>query len=89
MTAPTGAGAPPTIDNSDLGLLSNPLTTDPTFNSRGLPCLYVNPGTCTTNNGFIQYFRDDRIGSGAWAAISITPAGRFKRWFWNGSKWSE
>ena len=90
LTAPVGAGAPPTINNSDLGLLSDPLTTDPSFNSRGLPCLYVNPGTCTTNNGFIQYFRDDRIGgSGAWAAISITPAGRFKRWFWTGSKWTE
>ena len=89
MTAPSGPGAPPTINNSDLGLLSNPLTTDPSFNSRGLPCLYVNPGTCATNNGFIQYFRDDRIGSGAWAAISITPAGRFKRWFWNGTVWTE
>ena len=88
MTAPSGPGAPPTINNSDLGLLSNPLTTDPSFNSRGLPCLYENPGTCT-NNGFIQYFRDDRIGSGAWAAISITPAGRFKRWFWNGTVWTE
>ncbi len=89
MTAPSGPGAPPTINNSDLGLLSNPLTTDPSFNSRGLPCLYVNPGTCSPNNGFIQYFRDDRIGSGAWAAISITPAGRFKRWFWNGTVWTE
>src|ERR1044071_5901166 len=34
---PTGLGAPAAIDNPTLGLTSNPATTDPSFNSRGLP----------------------------------------------------
>jgi prepilin-type N-terminal cleavage/methylation domain-containing protein len=83
---PTGALAPAAIDNGTLGLTLDPLTTDPAFNSRGLPCNYSS-GTCS-NSAFIKYFKDNRIGgSGGWAAISITPAGRIKRWFWNGSTW--
>jgi len=84
--APTGPGAPAVIANSALGLLSDPQTGDPSFNSRGLPCAYSG-GACP-NVAFIKYFKDDRIsGNGGWAAISITPAGRIKRWFWNGSSW--
>src|SRR2546426_1348119 len=41
MPTPAGPGAPPKIDNADLGLLADPLTSDPSFNSRGLPCAYV------------------------------------------------
>jgi hypothetical protein len=47
---------------------------------------------CTNagSTGFIEYFKDNRIGgSGGWAAISITPAGRIKRWFWSGSAWTD
>jgi prepilin-type N-terminal cleavage/methylation domain-containing protein len=85
---PTGTGAPPAIADSTLGLTVDPLTSDPSFNSRGIPCSYSG-GTCTTNNAFIQYFKDNRIaGSGGWAAISISPAGRIGRWFWNGSSWT-
>jgi prepilin-type N-terminal cleavage/methylation domain-containing protein len=84
---PMGAGAPAAIDDATLGLTSDPLTTDPSFNSRGLPCAYSG-GTCSASQAFIQYFKDNRIGgSGGWAAISISPAGRIKRWFWNGSSW--
>ena len=47
-----------------------------------------NGGTCT-NSGLIEYFKDNRIGgSGGWAAISVSPAGRITRWFWNGSAWA-
>ena len=85
---PTGTGAPAAIDNATLGLLSNPLTSDPSFNSRGLPCSFSG-GTCTPNAAFIQYYKDTRFsGSGGWAAISISPAGRIRRWFWSGSAWS-
>jgi hypothetical protein len=85
---PTGPGAPPAITNTALGLGADPLTTDPSFNSRGLPCAYSS-GVCT-NAAFIRYFKDNRIGgSGGWAAISMTPAGRIKRWFWNGSIWTD
>jgi prepilin-type N-terminal cleavage/methylation domain-containing protein len=83
---PAGVGAPPAITNTALGLIANPITSDPSFNTRGLPCAYSG-GACASN-AFIQYFKDDRIsGSGGWAAISITPAGRIKRWFWSGSSW--
>lgn len=85
---PTGTGAPSAISNSTLGLPSSPQTSDPSFNSRGLPCAYSS-GTCTSN-AFIQYFKDNRIsGSGGWAAISVSPAGRINRWFWNGSSWTD
>src|SRR5262249_51791952 len=76
---PTGTAAPPAITNAALGLTADPQTGDPSFNSRGLPCAYSS-GTCGTT-AFIQYFKDNRIGSpGGWAAVSITPAGRIKRW---------
>src|SRR5579883_3122469 len=87
MGTPSGTLAPSVIPDTSLGLTVDPLTSDPSFNSRGLPCAYAN-GVCSTNNGFIQYFKDSRIGgSGGWAAISISPAGRINRWFWNGSAW--
>jgi prepilin-type N-terminal cleavage/methylation domain-containing protein len=87
--SPTGIGAPTAITNAQMGLSADPLTSDPSFNSRGLPCSYGG-GSCTTNNAFVQYYKDSRIGgSGGWAAISVSPAGRIKRWFWNGSTWTE
>jgi prepilin-type N-terminal cleavage/methylation domain-containing protein len=87
--APTGTGAPTALDNTtQLGVTTAPLTTDPSFNSRGLPCTYAS-GSCTPNVSFVQYYKDNRIsGSGGWAAISVSPAGRIKRWFWNGSSWT-
>lgn len=85
---PSGTSAPAPIDSTTLGF-SSPRSDDPSFNPSGIPC-YYSSGTCTTNNGFIKYFKDNRIGgSGGWAAISVTPAGRVKRWFWTGSAWSE
>jgi prepilin-type N-terminal cleavage/methylation domain-containing protein len=87
MPAPTGVGAPPAISDSQLGLAADPLTSDPSFNSRGLPCAFSS-GNCTAG-AFIQYFKDNRIsGSGGWAAVTISPAGRINRWFWNGSAWT-
>jgi Tfp pilus assembly protein FimT len=86
--APTGAGAPAAVTNAALGMSTAPLTSDPSFNSRGLPCTYSG-GTCTPNVGFIKYFKDNRISNGGWAAISISPAGRIKRWFWNGTSWTD
>ncbi len=84
MTTPSGTGAPAAISTTVLGF--TPDTDDPSFNSRGLPCEYAS-GICTTK-GFISYYKDNRIdGSGGWAAISVSPAGRIKRWFYNGSAW--
>lgn len=85
---PGGTGTPPAITNTALGLTSNPQTVDPSFNPRGLPCVYTS-GTCV-NDAFIKYFSDGRVGASAgWSAISVTPAGRIKRWFWNGSSWTD
>jgi Tfp pilus assembly protein FimT len=83
-TLPTGTGAPPPISASQLSFTA--ITSDPSFNSRGLPCEYVS-GVCT-NRGFVFYFKDHRpIGVNRWAAVSISPAGRIKRWMWSGTDW--
>jgi len=88
LTTPSGPGAPPVISNSILGF--TPQTSDPSFNTRGLPCLFSG-GTCPTNYGFIYYFKDQRVAgaAGGWAAISLSPAGRIKRWFWSGAAWTD
>lgn len=84
MPSPSGVGSPSEIDNAVLGF--TPETTEPSFNSRGLPCVY-DDGNCT-NQGFLFYFKDtSRQGSQGWAALSISPAGRIKKWFWTGSGW--
>ena len=78
-------GAPTPLDTTTLGF--TPLTVDPTFNPRGLPCQYSS-GSCTTNVGFVYYFTDTRpLGNNGWAAVTISPAGRIKVWMWNGSAW--
>lgn len=87
MDAPTGSGAPGKVPYGQLGLSADPPSGDPSFNSRGIPCAYA-AGNCP-NTAFITYFKDNRITSpGGWAAISISPAGRINRWFYNGSSWT-
>ena len=83
-TTPTGANAPTTVPTTSLGFTAQ--TGDPSFNTSGIPCAYSG-GNCT-NAGFIYYFKDVRpLGKSGWAAVSISPAGRIKRWFWDGSNW--
>lgn len=83
---PTGTGAPTQMDASFLGF--DPLTTDPTFNPRGIPCTYSS-GTCTAPKGFVFYFRGTRpLGSDGWAAVTISPAGHVKTWMWDGGRWT-
>jgi prepilin-type N-terminal cleavage/methylation domain-containing protein len=85
MVAPTGAGAPSVISTTTLGY--TPQTGDISFNSRGLPCAYAS-GVCT-NHGFLYYFKDtSRQGTKGWAAMSVSPAGKIKKWYWNGSSWN-
>jgi prepilin-type N-terminal cleavage/methylation domain-containing protein len=84
MPTPVGAGAPSVIDNTVLGF--TPQGVEASFNTRGLPCVY-DGGPCD-NEGFLYYFKDtSRHGSQGWAALSISPAGRIKKWFWTGSAW--
>ena len=85
MTTLSGPGAPVALDSAALGF--TPKTTDPSFNSRGMPCAYAN-GYCI-GSGFRYYFKDTRsVGESRWSAISISPAGRVTKWFWSGSAWT-
>jgi len=83
----SGPNAPTTaLDSAFLGFTPQP--GDPSFNSTGLPCVYSG-GNCT-NNGFVYYFHDSRpAGQMGWAALSISPAGRLKKWYWSGSAWTD
>ena len=86
VTAPSGAGAPSALDTTTLGF--TPETGEASFSPTGLPCAYSG-GTCP-NRGFVYYFHDSRPqGQMGWAALSISPAGRLKKWYWNGSSWAD
>lgn len=81
----TGPGAPGVaLDSAILGF--TPATSDASFNPRGSPCTYSS-GSCT-NSGFVYYLTDSRpLGKSGWAAVTISPAGRIQKWFWNGYGW--
>src|SRR5437870_824643 len=84
VTSLTGPDAPGTTPT--LGFTA--ATGSPSFTATGLPCAYSS-GICT-NSGFVYYFHDTRSSSKTgWAAISISPAGRLKKWYWNGSTWTD
>lgn len=58
------------------------------MNARGLPCDTSVNAACNTNKGYIFYLSQQRTTSTtAWAAVSVTPAGRIKTWHWTGSVW--
>ena len=67
------------------------------FNARGLPCVGTG-GACSNvvtvagspqQVGFVIYFKNDKsFGVSGWGAITITPAGRIRSWFYNGSSYS-
>ena len=86
MAAPSGWGAPTALDNTTLGF--TPEAGDASFNSRGASCSYSG-GNCTSR-GFLYYFKDARtVGDSGWAALSISPGGRVKKWFWIDSTWTD
>lgn len=86
LPAPTGPGAPPALSTSILGFI--PQTGDASFNPMGLPCVYSS-GSCPSF-GFVYYFHDNRpAGQTGWAALSISPAGRLKKWYWSGTIWND
>lgn len=57
------------------------------YSSRGLPCNYSAPPTCTTPapTYFVYYFQDNRPTG--WSAVAVTKAGRTKTLIWNGTLW--
>jgi len=80
----------PSMPNTTLNTTGwiNPATTATNlwFNARGLPCDGV--GACNSPKGYIYYLSQSRnMGTTAWAAVSVTPAGRIRVWRWTGSVW--
>jgi prepilin-type N-terminal cleavage/methylation domain-containing protein len=59
------------------------------FSSRGLPCNYDAPPTCSTPSAsyFVYYLTDTRMGAPGWAGVVVTKAGRTKVVTWNGTAW--
>lgn len=67
----------------------------PKFNARGLPCVVPPSGTLCQNNdgtnqvGYVLYLRNQKtFGVSGWGAVTITPSGRIRTWFYNGSSYS-
>jgi Tfp pilus assembly protein FimT len=97
------AAAPSTANLSQqlLGANPNNLTpkdgTDPasrvTFGPQGLPCLSkgVTGGTvCNSQGGAVAYwvfFQNSFTQD--WAAVTVTPAGRIQKWYYDGTVWQK
>jgi prepilin-type N-terminal cleavage/methylation domain-containing protein len=85
MSELDGPGAPDALTIDQLAF--TPQSGDISYNSRGLPCEYSG-GVCT-GAGFLYYFKDtSREGNKGWAALSISPAGKITKWFWNNTNWN-
>jgi prepilin-type N-terminal cleavage/methylation domain-containing protein len=85
---PPSGGTPTALDAAKCGSSSTPDTTDDTyFNQLGSPCLY-NSGACSTSQAFVYYFNYAGASGPSWTAMCVSPAGRMKAWYWNGSGWS-
>ena len=86
------SGTPPAIDATSLSFTPrtyadlNGAATFAAFNARGMPCEYNTTTLACTTNGFVFYIKDTTRSNG-WTAVSISPAGRVKQWFWNGAAW--
>jgi type II secretory pathway pseudopilin PulG len=90
---PSGAGGQPTPfvltgDSSSGQPFSNVNTV--AFTSRGLPCDFTSPPTCSSpaSSYFVYYLTDSRIGKPGWAAVVVTKGGRTKVVMWNGTAWN-
>lgn len=89
----TGSNAPSALDtgtafgNSSLSAANGAIS----WNTRGLPCSFGggSGSAACTNSAFIWYFTfQPPWGSSRWAALSVSPAGRIKAWYWDGSQWT-
>jgi prepilin-type N-terminal cleavage/methylation domain-containing protein len=67
-------------------------TSGPTFGPRGLPCKPESVGTYTTcpslrqPTSYIAFFKNSQ--SEKWAAVTVNPSGRIRRWSYDGTSWS-
>lgn len=87
VETPSGDGAPDALDAETLwGGGNEPVATEPSFNPRGMPCSFSDTTkTCDAVAGFVYYFSIN----GRWSAIGISPAGRIRALYWNGSEWGK
>ncbi|HEX9153997.1 MAG TPA: hypothetical protein VF819_00460, partial [Nitrospira sp.] len=61
---------------------------EPTFSPRGLPCT-PDGSSCpspASPTSYITFFQNSQ--NGKWAAVTVSPAGRIRRWSYEGSSWS-
>lgn len=98
---PEAVASAPNTSNLETQLLpaTTPVTptdttvTPATFGPRGLPCTPVSltGGTvCDSSGGataFWSFFQNS--STKMWQAVTITPAGRIQKWYYNGSVWSK
>jgi prepilin-type N-terminal cleavage/methylation domain-containing protein len=94
-------GSAPNTSNLESQLLpaTTPVTptdgsvTPPTFGPRGLPCTPVTVSgatICDSSGGataFWTFLKNTNASS--WQAVTITPAGRIQKWFYNGTAWDK
>jgi prepilin-type N-terminal cleavage/methylation domain-containing protein len=94
-------GSAPNTSNLESQLLpaTTPVTptdtsvTAATFGPRGLPCTPLTLSSsvvCDSSGGATAYWTFlKNTKTGAWQAVTITPAGRIKKWFYTGTVWSK
>jgi Tfp pilus assembly protein FimT len=86
----SGSGAPnESTYLSNLGFTPNSGTQNPSFNARGLPCVYSS-GSCPQNGqGFVYFLTNaSATGNSTWASVAVTPSGRVQLWTCDGtSNW--
>ena len=90
---PTSSNVPAILDpamafgNASIAVANSTIS----FNSRGIPCLWdTSTGLCGSagSQAFVWYYVfQPPFGSNRWAALSVSPAGRIKNWYWDGAAW--
>lgn len=86
--ASSGSPSMPSGTLNTTGFVTGTMSTAIWFNARGLPCDTSAGAACNTSKGYIYYLSQQRSTSTtAWAAVSVTQAGRIKAWRYVGSTW--
>jgi prepilin-type N-terminal cleavage/methylation domain-containing protein len=98
---PQAASSAPNTSNLQNQLLPSTTSVTPVdttvtaaiFGPRGLPCTPISLSSesiCDSAGGPTAYWTFlQNSTTGAWEAVTITPAGRIRKWFYNGSTWSK
>jgi Tfp pilus assembly protein FimT len=88
-------GSAPAISASTLGFTPQNSIATAGFTSRGVPCNGTVPActtwsgaTLTTPVGFVFFLQSTNSSTTNWAAVSISPTGRFRSWSYSSGAWS-